>query len=127
MTDKPPPRAALLGLATAVPPHRLGQEDVAGLGENLFSGSFKDFERLLPVYGNAAIDTRYSCVPLDWYAEPHGFKERNALYVENALYLLEAAAIDALAEAGLEPEDVDSVVAVSSSGIATPSLDALII
>jgi alkylresorcinol/alkylpyrone synthase len=126
-TDKPMPRPGLLALATSVPPYRLMQADVARFGADLFSGSFKDFERLMPVYGNAAIDSRYSCVPLDWYSEPHGFKDRNALYVENAVNLLEVAAERALTQAGLETEDVDAVIAVSSSGIATPSLDALII
>ena len=126
-TDKPMPRPGLLSLATSVPPYRLKQSDVASFSADLFSGSFKDFERLMPVYGNAAIDSRYSCVPLDWYAEPHGFKERNALYVENALNLLEDAAGRALAQAGLGHEDVDAVISVSTSGIATPSLDALIV
>jgi len=125
MTDNPPPQASLLALATAVPAYLLKQADVARFGAELFGTSFKDFERLEPVYGNAAIDSRYSCVPLDWYGETHGFKERNALYMENALNLLEQAANRALDQAGLEVEDIDAVVAVSSSGIATPSLDAL--
>lgn len=124
---KPAHRPGLLALATAVPPYQLKQSDVARFGADLFSGSFRDFERLAPVYGNAAIDNRYSCVPLDWYAETHGFKERNELYVENAVDLLEEATKRALAQAGLVPTDIDAVVAVSSSGIATPSLDALIV
>ena len=127
MTDKKTPRPSLLSLATSVPPYRLKQSDVASFGADLFQESFTDFERLMPVYGNAAIDSRYSCVPLDWYAEPHGFKDRNALYVENALNLLEDAAERALAQAGLGHEDLDAVISVSTSGIATPSLDALIV
>ena len=127
MTDKQTPRPGLLSLATSVPPYRLKQSDVANFCADLFQESFADFERLMPIYGNAAIDSRYSCVPLDWYAEPHGFKECNALYVENALNLLEDAAGRALAQAGLGHEDVDAVISVSSSGIATPSLDALIV
>jgi len=120
-------RAGLLSLATAVPPHRLDQSDIARLSSELFTGSFKDFERLKPIYQNAGIEVRYSCVPLDWYAEPHGFKERNALYVENALNLLEEAADKALAQANLRAQDIDAIIAVSTSGIATPSLDALVI
>jgi len=66
-------------------------------------------------------------VPIDWYLEPHDLKERNALYIENAVNLLEDATRRALAQAELEVGDVDAVVAISTSGIATPSLDALII
>lgn len=127
MTQEPAGRRArLMALSTAVPPHALDQADVARLGEHLFGGTFADYERLAPVYGNAAIETRWSCVPLDWYAEPHGFAEKNALYVENALALSERAARDAFDAAGLGPDDVDAVVAVSTTGVATPSLDALL-
>jgi len=127
MIEKNMPRPSLLALGTAVPRYRLKQSDVAGFGADLFSVSFTDFERMMTIYGNAAIDCRYSCVPLDWYAEPHAFKDRNALYVENALNLLEESAYRALAQAGMGPADVDAVITVSSTGIATPSLDALII
>jgi len=117
----------LRGLATAVPPYRLTQSDVVRVSADLFGDSCPDFERLIPVYDNTTIKTRYSCVPIEWYTTPHGWKERNALYVENAVNLLQDAAIRALAQAGLDHTDVDAVVTVSTSGIATPSLDALII
>ena len=114
----------LLSLTTAVPPHVLHQEEVAREAGRLFAGSFADFGRLAPVYVNAAIERRNSSVPLAWYLEPHGFAERNRLYLETALVLLEQAATRALDAAGLAPGDIDAVVTVSSSGIATPSLDA---
>ncbi|MBK8908736.1 MAG: type III polyketide synthase [Rhodospirillales bacterium] len=120
-------RPALLSLTTAVPPYRLEQADVARFGEALFGGSFADFQRLVPVYANAAIAKRHSCVPIEWYAEPHGFGDRNGLFVDHAVTLLEDAADRALAQAGLERRDIDMIVSVSSSGIATPSLDALLV
>ncbi len=81
----------------------------------------------MPVFRNAGIDRRFSCVPIDWYAAPHGWRDRNALYIEHATELLERAARDCLAEAGVRPSEVDAVVAVSSTGVATPSLDAILI
>ncbi len=119
-----PPR--LLSVATAVPPYRLDQRDVMKLAARMFDGAFVDLDRLLGVFGNAAIEARYSCVPIDWYMDDHGFAERNALYVQNAVALLERAAGDSLTAAGLAPEDIDAIVAVSTTGIATPSLDALL-
>lgn len=114
----------LAGLATAVPAHLLRQTEVAAGAARLFAGAFADWRRLEPVYGNAAIETRHSSVPLGWYLEPHGFAERNARYLESAVMLLEQAARRALDDAGLGAEAVDAVVTVSSSGIATPALDA---
>ena len=118
----PVPR--ILSIATATPPYRLDQDDVMRRAAELFGGGFETLERLLPVYGNAAIDTRYSCVPMDWYMTDHGFGERNRLYLEHAVDLIAGVAADCLAEAGLAPPDIDVIVTVSTTGIATPSLDA---
>ncbi len=114
----------LLSLATAVPPYVLHQREVVERAHHLFQRNGANIDRLLPVYANAGIDTRYSCVPIEWYQEASGWKARNQLFVENAVDLLRQAAETCLAEAGVAPEDVDTVVAVSTSGIATPSLDA---
>ncbi len=117
----------ILALATAVPPYRLGQPEVAERARRLFADKAEaDIERLLPVFAHAGIDCRYSCVPIDWYSDAHGWVDRAALYVENAVNLLEQAARRALAQAGLDTRDIDSVVTVSTTGIATPSLDAIL-
>ena len=83
-------------------------------------------ERYLPVFDNAGIDSRYSCVPLEWYEKDHGWSDRNPLYLNSAVTLLHEAAEGALRSAGLAASDIDGIVAVSTSGIATPSLDALL-
>jgi len=114
----------LLALTTAVPPIVLRQADVIARTAKLFDGRKSEIARLMPVFENAGIATRYSCVPLDWYERDHGWAERNALFVDNALDLLERAARRCLADAGLSAGDVDAVVTVSTTGIATPSLDA---
>ncbi len=121
----PPPR--LLSLATANPPYVLHQEDVRAFVRSVFPDQTTAIDRLLPVYRNAGISTRYSCVPLEWYADRHGWKDRQRLFLDNALDLIESAAQDALDKAGLKAAEIDAVVAVSTSGIATPSLDALLI
>lgn len=122
MTTGRTPR--LLALATATPDHVLDQMAVAGAGLGLFEGALSSRERSAAVYANAAIHTRHSCVPLDWYLRPHGFAERNDLYLRHAVDLAERAADHAARQANIEFRDVDAIVAVSTSGIATPSLDA---
>ena len=117
-------RPRLAALTTAVPPHVLEQSDVASLAERLFDRRRSEIERLRPVFANTGIDRRYSCVPLDWYLGPCDWEDRARLYLENALELLERAARSCLERAGLRPEDIDMTVTVSTTGIATPSLDA---
>jgi alkylresorcinol/alkylpyrone synthase len=121
-------RPRLLALTTSVPPFTLGQEEVARRARRIFDQvATSELDRLMPVFANAGIERRYSCVPIEWYEKPHGWVERNALYLEHALNLLEAAARAALDKARLAPEAIDAVVCVSTTGIATPSLDAVLI
>lgn len=115
---------ALLSLATAVPPFAFHQTEAIARAATLFDGRKSDIGRLMPVFRNAGIETRYSCVPLDWFDHDHGWAERNRLYIKNALDLLENAAEDCLDRAGLAAGDVDAIVTVSTTGVATPSLDA---
>ena len=119
-----PPR--LNALATAVPANTLLQSEVARSAKELFSASSEDFERMIPVYTNAQIETRRSSVPLGWYLQPHSFSERNDLYIENAVILIEDAARTCLEQARLDADAIDGLVVVSSTGVATPSLDALL-
>lgn len=79
---------------------------------------------ILEVFRNARIDGRSLAMPVEWYLEPHGFAERNEAYATIGLDLVEGASRDALAASGLAPEEVTAVVMVSTTGIATPSLDA---
>ncbi|MFN4088639.1 MAG: type III polyketide synthase [Alphaproteobacteria bacterium] len=123
----PRPSARIAAIATAAPRHLLKQEDVAATAGALFRARVPDFDRFRPAYVNAGIRTRNSCVPLEWCAESHGWAERTALFVENALDLLEDAAKRCLHDAGIPAAAVDAVVAVSTTGIATPSLDARLV
>jgi alkylresorcinol/alkylpyrone synthase len=118
------PSAQLLSIATAVPRHVLGQQEVAAAVAKAFEGRIRDFDRLAPVFHTAGIRQRYGVRPISWYLEPRGWPERTEAYLDGAGELFEAAARAALDQAGLRPEQVDVVVTISSTGIATPSLEA---
>lgn len=121
---RPVPR--LTALATAVPDVTLAQADVVRHAAEIFAPADGGFHRLAPVYDNARIERRQACMPIEWFLEEHGFDERNALFLEHAVALLTRAANKAMAEARLVPEQINVLVAVSSSGIATPGLDAML-
>jgi alkylresorcinol/alkylpyrone synthase len=116
----------LLALATAVPPYTLRQSDVRDRARRLFASAGGDIERLLPVFENAEIETRYSCVPIEWYDAPSGWKDRNRIYLDNAVALLERVTRACLAQAELPAAAIDAIVVASTTGVATPSLDALL-
>ena len=106
---------------------RIHQNQVLPAATSHFSSKNPTFKRLMKVYMNSSIETRFSSVPLNWYTKKHTFSERNSLYLDYGLDLLEKVSLDAINKANLTNKDIDGVVAVSSSGIATPSLDALLI
>ncbi|GAA4037433.1 type III polyketide synthase [Sphingomonas rosea] len=114
----------LLGLATALPPYRITQDEAKATGRELFAGRKALFDRLSGVFDNAGIRERAIVAPLEWYAEDHGWQSRNALYLNASERLFEEAALAAITRAGLTPQDIAGVVTVSTTGIATPSLEA---
>jgi alkylresorcinol/alkylpyrone synthase len=81
---------------------------------------------LLPLFGNTGIERRYSSVPIEWYEDVHDWPERNAVYLRSAVDLIESATREALSRAGRGADEIDAIVAVSTTGVATPSLDALL-
>src|SRR5687768_18041614 len=116
-------RAHLISLATAVPPHILWQRDVAAAAQRMFGDRYDEFGRLAKVFDTTGIVKRHGVRPIEWYVEPRGWPERTAAYLEGAQDLFVEAAGAALGKAGLTARDVDTVVTVSSTGIATPSLE----
>jgi alkylresorcinol/alkylpyrone synthase len=117
---------SLLGLASAVPPHVLDQKDVARRACAMFGPTFTRFPQLVDVFANAGIDRRYSVQPIDWFERSHDWSARNKSYIAGAADLFVSAAESALAHASCAASNIDIVVTVSSTGIATPSLEALV-
>ena len=119
-----PAPASLLSLATASPPHDLPQDEVAAVARELFGPRFAEFERMSRVFESTGIERRQGARPISWFREPKGWPERTAVYLEVGEALFVEAAERALAAAGLTAADVDQIVTVSSTGVATPSLEA---
>ncbi len=116
----------LRSLACAVPGNRVAQKEVREAAARLFTGRLPEAERLLAVFDRAGIATRHFTMPLEWYLEPRDFGARNRLFVARAEELLLAVARAALGRVGLAARAVDTVVCVTSTGIATPTLEARI-
>jgi len=115
---------SLVSLATAVPPYVVEQSEAKARAREAFGGKKALFDRLSGVFDNAGIARRHIVAPQDWYMTSHGWHDRNAVYLEAAEKLFIEAATSAIEKAGLTPADIDGVVTVSTTGIATPSLDA---
>jgi alkylresorcinol/alkylpyrone synthase len=115
----------ILALASAVPPHRLDQSFARREMARLREGQ-PHLERLLPVFDRAGVETRHLVHAPEWYLEPRSFEERNHEYAARALELAEQAARQCLQQSGTAPDQIDHIYFVTTTGLATPSLDALL-
>ena len=109
-----------------MPENVLAQSDVAAVMQHVYADIFANSETMAGVFASTGIRTRHSARPLEWYLESRGWPERSAVYLETAGNLFVEVASKALDAAGCRAEDVDTVVFVSTTGIATPSLDAVV-
>lgn len=118
----------ILSVGTALPEHVVMQHEAAEFALRHFAGKLARHSQLMSIFANTRIAKRHFVVPLTWFSAPdRSLKERNDLYLTGAEALSLAAAQQALDRAGVAPKEVDFVVFVSTTGLATPSMDARLI
>ena len=114
----------LSSIATAVPEHIIRQSDAIAVATDIYGSKLHGFNRLAAVFQNAGIRERHSVRPLSWFYEPHGWAERMDAYVDGASKLFIDVATRAIGQAELTAGDIDCVVVASTTGFATPSIEA---
>ncbi len=117
----------ILSAAHALPPHLVPQEQIRALAPPLFEGRVPDLERLLSIFDRSRISRRPLMRPPEWYLGRRPPSEANRIYLEEGLPLLAKAVRECLESAALHPDRIDHLITVSSTGYATPTLDARLI
>ncbi len=108
-------------------PYKTNQQEVKKQAQDMFSVNFPEAKRLIFAFDNTEIITRNFCKPLIYYAQPNTFEERNNEYIANTLQYSVEAIEACVKRAGVNKEDITDILFVSTTGLATPSMDALII
>jgi alkylresorcinol/alkylpyrone synthase len=119
------PMAMIVAAGHANPDYRASQEEVQVLVKQLFS-DYPSIDRMLKVFQNAEIETRYFVKPLVWYQTFHDFEERNRLFIDESVRLGIEAIQNCLNEEPLHYGDIDAIFTVCTTGLSTPSLEARI-
>jgi len=113
--------AELLSVSTAVPEHCISAADTKrDLARTLAGSTAARFARMVDASGN---ETRYFVVPLDQVRRVGTLEDRNRAYKQHAVRLGEAVARDALHRAGVAPDDIATIIGVSSTGYLMPTLE----
>lgn len=120
-----------LSVGKAIPKYEMSQETTVEFAKEIFHDSFKDLERLLPVFKNGEIERRQFAEPLEWYKQTHTFEEKNELYIDRAVtYGVEAVknclTNHTLLQQDIHYKEIDAIFFISTTGISTPSIDAKI-
>ncbi|UJL48060.1 type III polyketide synthase [Virgibacillus sp. NKC19-16] len=115
-------------VGVGIPEYDLSQTEVKELVKEVFPYSNKQMEHILPVFDNAAVNNRQFVVEKEWLRQNHTFQERNELYLTFAKkHMLQA--VDHCLTNGefltrdMPYEAIDMIIFVSSTGIATPSME----
>lgn len=114
-------------MGRALPPHFADQETLIATFREAWSGAHFNVERLEELHRAVQVSGRYLALPIEAYKSLTSFARRNEEWTRVAVDLGEAAVREALRCADLSPEDVDHLFFVSTTGIATPSIDARLV
>lgn len=115
---------AILSLATAVPCYVIEQAEVAALAPKVFPEMFERYPVMLDIFQNSGIERRRAVRPIEWYLSSRDWRDRSEVFHTDGLALFESVAQAAIEKAQIDPRDIDLVVTICSSGVATPSLEA---
>ncbi|MBS4190970.1 type III polyketide synthase [Bacillus sp. FJAT-49705] len=123
--------SSIVSIAEAVPRHILKQDEVMDFARDLFSDSFHNIERLLQVFHNGQIEKRHFVKDMEWFKTDKTFSEKNKAYIDCATDLgVEAIENCLKSDVFLKSEvpynEIEAIFFISSSGLATPSIEARI-
>jgi alkylresorcinol/alkylpyrone synthase len=110
-----------------LPPHFAEQEAIIAALREAWSREHYNIERLEDLHRAVQVGGRHLALPLEAYPDIVTFEQRNTAWLAAARDLGEQAIRAALDQARLQARDLDHIFTVTTTGIATPSLDALLV
>jgi alkylresorcinol/alkylpyrone synthase len=117
----------IASVAAAFPENYYSQAQTLAALSRQWGDSQQVFARLASFHERSGVEARHLALPIEQYAELTGFSERNREYIRCAVDLGARALAAALQQAGLTPAELDHLVFVSITGMATPSIDARLV
>jgi len=116
----------IASVGTAFPKNYYSQEVLSGALKKRWAGRHYNLERLEQLHRNVLVGGRHLALPLERYEELESFTEFNNAYIEVAVDIGARAIEAAIAPLGLSPSELDHIFFVTTTGVATPSIDARI-
>jgi alkylresorcinol/alkylpyrone synthase len=113
--------------ASAFPKHYYTQKVLLDRLQDYWGDQLKNPLLLARLHRNVTVDGRYLAVPAEQYVDIKTWGQANDIWIRVAQELGEQALCVALQNAGLKPEDLGALLFTTVTGVASPSIDALLI
>ncbi len=114
----------IAAVGSALPPHYYDQETLLAALRQRWSERFFNLDRLERLHKNVLVGGRHLALPIEEYEGLTTWGKANDAWIRVAQDVGAAAVLDALERAGLSTSDVDALIFVTVTGVATPSIDA---
>jgi alkylresorcinol/alkylpyrone synthase len=113
--------------ASAFPKHYYTQKVLLERLQDYWGDQLKNPLLLARLHRNVTVDGRYLAIPAEQYVDIKTWGEANDIWIRVAQELGEQALCLALHNAGLKREDLGALLFTTVTGVASPSIDALLI
>jgi alkylresorcinol/alkylpyrone synthase len=113
--------------SSAFPKHYYSQKALLERLQEYWGDQLKNPLLLARLHRNVTVDGRYLAIPAEQYIDIKTWGEANDIWIRCAQELGEQALCRALQTAGLETKDLGALFFTTVTGVASPSIDALLI
>ncbi len=113
--------------ASAFPKHYYTQKVLLERLQDYWGDQLKNPLLLARLHRNVTVDGRYLAIPAEQYVDIKTWGQANDIWIRVAQELGEQALCVALQNAGLQPNDLGCLLFTTVTGVASPSIDALLI
>ena len=114
----------IAAVGKALPPNYYDQETLLAALRERWADRFFNLERLERLHKNVLVGGRHLALPIEEYETLTTWGKANDAWIRVAQEVGGRAVLDALEKAGLSTADVDALIFVTVTGVATPSIDA---
>jgi alkylresorcinol/alkylpyrone synthase len=113
--------------ASAFPKHYYTQKVLLDRLQDYWGDQLKNPLLLARLHRNVTVDGRYLAIPAEQYVDIKTWGQAKDIWIKVAQELGEQALCLALHKAGLQPRDLGALLFTTVTGVASPSIDALLI
>lgn len=113
--------------ASAFPKHYYSQKFLLERLQDYWGAELKNPLLLARLHRNVTVDGRYLAIPAEQYVDIKTWGQANDIWIQVAQELGEKALCLALHNAGIEPQDLGALLFTTVTGVASPSIDAMLI